>query len=86
MAKTKIFSLLFLTSMLLLAALSLENINTQAQSKATVYILSTVGGTTDPKAGNYTYDDGASLTITAAPSQAPGFIFANWVISTEAGT
>ncbi len=82
MAKTKTVSLALLTSLLLLAMLSFGSLNVEAQSQATVEIVTSIGGTTDPAPGNHTYDDGATLTVTANPTAAE-FTFDYWVISAD---
>lgn len=84
MAKTKFVGLILLVSLLLLAAISFSVTNVEAQSKATVNVLDSIGGTTDPAAGTYSYNDGASVTFTALPGSAA--IFSNWIISTDAGS
>ena len=86
MAKTKTFSLLLLTSLLLLATLSVYAVNVQAQTQATVTILPSTGGTTDPAAGTYKYDDGTTVNLTATSDMQTGLAFLNWVITTTAGS
>lgn len=77
----KLFALTLLTSLMVVAAFAGV---IQAQNQATVNILDSIGGTTDPAAGPHTYDDGTSVTFTATPDAA--FVFSNWVISTDAGS
>jgi len=80
----KILSLTLFSTILLLSAISTVFITTlSAQTDATVAIVSSVGGTTDPS-GTNTYPDGTTVTITATPTD-DGFIFSNWVITTSAG-
>jgi hypothetical protein len=86
MAKTKTVSLFLLTSLLLIAALAVCAVNVQAQSQATVTILPSTGGTTDPAAGNYTYNDGTTVNLTATSDMQTGLAFLNWVITTSAGS
>jgi PKD repeat protein len=45
----------------------------------TVVIASATGGTTTPAAGTYSYDDGSTLTVTAAPS--PSYSFTGWDVN-----
>jgi hypothetical protein len=51
----------------------------QASAKTYVTILSSVGGTSSPAPGNYTYPAGTLFTITA--SAAEGFSFDSWVFA-----
>lgn len=46
---------------------------------AIVKILDTVGGTTNPQAGTYTYNKAPNLTITATPNS--GYEFLYWIIT-----
>ena len=46
---------------------------------ATVQILSSTGGTTNPAPGTYTYPEGETITLIATPNQ--GYTFQYWVIS-----
>lgn len=72
-----------LTSTLLLSAgISVVQI-AKAQGSDTVVVYSSIGGTTSPDAGTYTYDDGSTQTFTATDGS--GFIFQNWEIATAAG-
>jgi hypothetical protein len=81
MVKTsKIFSLVFLSTLLILSTLSFV---VEAQTDATVNILQSTGGTTDPAPGTTTYPDGTQVTFTATPDD--GNAFVNWVISTPDG-
>jgi hypothetical protein len=89
MAKTsKVMSLIVLTSLLVLTALTVTALNVQAQSKATVNVLDSIGGTTDPAPGTYSYDDGSSVTFTASSTGAGTTIpanFAYWIVSSNTG-
>ena len=80
----KIFALTLLMSLLVLAALNVSVLSVKAQGQATVNVLASVGGTTDPAAGTTTYDDGTSVTFTATPDST--YIFQNWIISTADGS
>jgi hypothetical protein len=80
MKSKKIFALTILTSLIVLAAFA----SVSAQGQATVNILDSIGGTTDPAAGSYTYDDATPITFTATPDA--NSVFANWIISTAEGS
>ena len=70
--------MILLMSLILLAGV-------KAAGQATVTMVVSIGGTTDPAApGTYTYADGAAITLTANPGS--GFIFQNWIVSTSAGS
>ena len=90
MAKTsKVISLILLTSLLLLTAISLTAVGVNAQSKATVNVLDSIGGTTDPAAGTYSYNDGSSVTFTANTDGTGTTVpasFAYWIIASDAGS
>ncbi|MCW4028890.1 MAG: PQQ-binding-like beta-propeller repeat protein [Candidatus Bathyarchaeota archaeon] len=47
-------------------------------------IIDALGGATNPAYGNYTYDYGTELNITATPR--PGYLLANWTIGTTTNT
>ncbi len=51
--------------------------------QATVAVLYSIGGSTTPSSGTYTYSSGTSVTFTA-PS-GTGFSFLEWVVATSAG-
>lgn len=51
-----------------------------AQSSITLQILPSVGGTTDPGPGNYTYSEGGARAILTATAE-PGWQFSCWVFS-----
>jgi len=73
---------LTLLATLLLAAAMMVCVN--AQTQATVIVLDSVGGTTDPAAGTYQYNDGTVVTLTATPDSSNAF--QNWIISTPGAT
>jgi Divergent InlB B-repeat domain len=79
--RRKIFALTMLISLLVLSTLSAMSVN--AQSTATVTVLQSVGGTTDPT-GTTTPADGTQVTFTATPDNVD--VFQYWVISTDAGS
>jgi hypothetical protein len=78
---SKSVALIFLATLLVAAALMM---GVYAQSQATVMILTSVGGSTDPAAGTYQYNDGQVVTLTATPDSGNGF--SNWIISTPGAT
>ena len=67
--------------MAFLLAIGIMDINSVvAQSDvATVIVMPTNGGTTDPAAGMYTYSNGTTITIKAIPDT--GYTFSYWLIS-----
>lgn len=79
--KSKIFALTLLTALLVLAAF---NASVNAQTQGTITVLDSIGGTTDPAAGTTNFDAGTSVTLTATADT--GFVFANWIVSTDAGS
>ena len=79
----KLFALTLITSLLVLAAFA-GVVSVKAQSQATVIVLASIGGTTDPAPGTTTYADGTSVTFTATPDAAD--VFQNWIIDTTAGS
>lgn len=78
----KLFALTLLTSLLVLAALNVSVLSVNAQSQATVTVLTSIGGSTDPT-GTNSYADGTAVTLTATPGT--GFTFLNWEIASSAG-
>ncbi len=77
----KTIALTLLTTLLIVAAFAGV---IQAQGQATVNMLESIGGTTEPAAGTTTYDDGTSVTFTATPDSAS--VFVNWIFSTADGS
>jgi hypothetical protein len=80
----KIFALTLLTSLLILAALNVSVLSVNAQGQATVIVVDSVGGSTDPAAGTTTPADGTSVTFTATPDATDQF--SNWIIVTSTGS
>jgi len=74
---TKFVSLTLLATLLLVSAFMMS---VNAQTQATIVMLDSIGGTTDPGAGTTTYNDGTVVTITATPDA--NSAFQNWIIST----
>jgi hypothetical protein len=68
-------------SLLTIIAMAFISVPAYAQTldTATVIVLSTVGGTTDPEPGTYTYAEGETITLIATPNE--GFEFQHWLIS-----
>lgn len=50
----------------------------QTDSDANIVIYSSVGGTTDPETGSYSYPNGTVITLTAIPDD--GYEFQYWVV------
>ena len=76
----KINTILVLMAALLVAA-ALQGINIiSAQTEvATVIVMPTTGGTTNPAPGQYTYNNGTNIVLTAVPDT--GYVFSYWIIS-----
>ena len=79
----KFLALTLLASLLLLAALYFNILSVKAQGQATVNVLASIGGTTDPTPGTYNYSDGTTVTFIATPDR--DYDFSNWIISTTIG-
>lgn len=80
MSKNKFLVTAMLMTLLLLTFAA----NVNAQTQATVVVLTSIGGTTDPAAGTYNYADGTSVTFTA--TAITGFVFQEWIVSTDQGS
>ncbi len=81
MLKALVFALL--TVVLLIGVLNSAMPSVKAQTTDTVIVLSSVGGTTDPGAGTFSYPNGTIQTFTA--TNGDGFTFQYWVITNAAG-
>ncbi len=70
---------------LLFAAVS-QNVNIAvAQTNvATVIVMPTTGGTTDPTPGEYTYSNGTNIVLRAIPDS--GYTFSYWIVSGDLTT
>jgi hypothetical protein len=75
----KNFFVLIMIMSLLASSISFVAINVNAQTQGTVTMLDSLGGTTNPSAGTQTYNDGATVTLTANTQNSFAFLF--WVIS-----
>jgi len=78
--RIQVFALIFLLSAFFVGAIATSLVKAQAQ--ATIDIIASVGGSTDPT-GTTTYNDGTVVNLTATPGE--GFIFVNWEIVTASG-
>jgi hypothetical protein len=79
----KILVFTLLTAALLMTVISSSVPSVKAQGTDTVVVFASVGGTTDPIAGTYSYADGSTQTFTATAGD--GFILQNWEVATAAG-
>lgn len=78
--KNKTILILALIS-IVVATIAPSIISVIAQNQATVNVLESVGGSTDPSPGTYNYNDGAKVTLTATPDT--NLEFVTWLISTD---
>jgi len=76
---TTAFTILLLTTLIILA--SINAVGVFAQSQATVNIVESLGGTTNPAAGSHSYDGGSNVVFTATPDD--NFVFLQWLISAD---
>ena len=72
----KIISISFLSLIIVILPILISY--GQTESDATVVIYSSVGGTTDPETGSYSYPNGTVITLTAIPDD--GYEFQYWVV------
>jgi hypothetical protein len=79
--KKNFLVLTLLMPLLFASALSCFVVTVNAQNQATVTILDSLGGTTNPAAGPHTYNNGDTVTITANTQST--FAFVQWIISNE---
>ena len=80
---TAAFVLILLASMTIFFTINSNIAGVKAQDQATVEIIVSMGGTTDPVAGTYNYDDGTEVTLKADANSNYGFMF--WNIENDAG-
>lgn len=76
--KKNFFVLTLIMSLFLASSISFATINVNAQTQGTVTMLDSLGGTTNPSAGTQTYNDGATVTLTANTQSTFAFLY--WVI------
>jgi hypothetical protein len=79
--KQKIFVSILFVSLLLLT--SLNAFDVMAQGNATVTVLDSTGGTTDPT-GTTTYADGTDVQLTATSD--PDYAFTGWTVTTDSSS
>ena len=77
--KATAITLVLLASTLMLASFAVNTTRAQTDTQAVVILLDSVGGTTSPAPGNYTYDNGTFIIFSAVPSD--GFAFQYWIVS-----
>ena len=77
--KATAITFVLLASTLMLASFALNTTKAQTSTQAGVVLLASVGGTTSPAPGNYTYDNGTFIVFSAIPD--PGFTFQYWIVS-----
>jgi len=53
----------------------------KAQNQATIEVLESIGGSTDPAPGTHSFNGGTQVTLTATPD--PNAVFETWLISTD---
>ena len=83
MLKISIFALF---TMILLMGMAPMIATVKAQTTASVTVFASMGGTTDPAAGTYTYNDGQVVTFTATSYPDSGFYFSYWLVTNSTGT
>jgi len=81
--KFQVLTLIVLISMLFAVVINQNIPSVKAQGQTTVNVLSSIGGTTSPDAGNYTYTSGSSDTFTATPDDSDIFLY--WIVQSSAG-
>lgn len=77
--KAAVITLVLLASTLMLASFAVNTTKAQTSTQAVVILAASVGGTTSPAPGNYTYDNGTFIDFSAVPD--PGFAFQYWIVS-----
>jgi hypothetical protein len=74
------FAIILLTSLILLAGINAASVFAQ-DSQATVNIVESLGGATDPGPGSHNYDNASEVVLTATPET--NFVFLQWLISAD---
>jgi hypothetical protein len=77
--KNAIRATLVAISLVLVLTLSASAVSAQSSTAVNIQVLESVGGTTDPAPGSYSYEPGNSYTFTAVADT--GFVFDHWVIT-----
>jgi hypothetical protein len=77
--KRKTILILFIAALVISAISYISCVN--AQNQATVNVLESVGGSTEPAPGTYNYNDGTQVTLTATPDA--NLVFSAWLITTD---
>ena len=77
--KATAIAFILLASTLMLASFAVNTTRAQTSTQAGVVLLASVGGTTSPAPGNYSYDNGTFIVFSAIPD--PGFTFSYWIVS-----
>jgi hypothetical protein len=77
--KATSLSIILLATLLTVAISQSTTIVAAQTDVATVIVMPTNGGTTDPAPGQYTYANGTTITIKAIPDS--GYTFSYWLIS-----
>lgn len=77
-----VFAVILLASMII-GTITPYVATVNAQTQATVNVLTAIGGTSDPAPGTYNYDDGTGVVLTANPDA--GNVFLYWIISDDSG-
>ncbi len=83
MHKKTIFVALFTLTAVLLLTINPSIIGVKAQGQATINMLASIGGSTDPATGPATYNAGTSVTLTAIADN--GYAFQYWIIASASG-
>jgi len=77
---TVAFGVIMILSIILLAGINTASVFAQG-SQATVNVMESLGGTTDPAAGSHSYNGGSNVVLTATPDE--NFVFLQWLISAD---
>ena len=83
MPKISVFALF---TMILLMGMTPMIATVKAQTTASVTVFASLGGTTVPESGTYTYNDGQIVTFTATSYPDSGFFLSYWLLTNNTGT